>query len=161
LHGSGHDCPTDAFEPSTTTCTGTSNGGACDDTDKCSGTANTCVDKFKPATSVCRADAGECDVAELCTGSSGACPADAKAECSVVTDSSLCPFDVDANACGGGEQFRLVFTPDVQKWPAFKLIDQPGTFYGAIVSGHRSRFRRDHVPFVRRRGGRRCTCTTR
>jgi hypothetical protein len=75
--GSSTTCPANAFQPSTTTCVGTSNGGPCDATDSCSGTANTCVDGFKSSTTICRASAGQCDVAESCTGSSGACPADA------------------------------------------------------------------------------------
>jgi hypothetical protein len=135
--GTSGACPADEFAPSSTTCTGTSNGGPCDATDHCSGTADACLDEYEPNTTLCRADAGECDVAEYCTGSSGACPADAKAECSVVTSSALCPFDVDATACGGGDQFRLVFTPDVQSWPAYKISSSnPGqTYYNAVVNG--------------------------
>jgi hypothetical protein len=74
--GTGGACPPDAFEPSTTGCTGTSQGGACDSDDHCSGIGNTCVDVFSAATVVCRPDAGECDVEERCTGTSGACPGD-------------------------------------------------------------------------------------
>jgi len=135
--GSSGSCPDDAFAASTTTCTGTSNGGPCDATDTCSGTSAECVDRYEPSTHVCRPDAGECDEAETCSGTSGSCPSDAKAECAVVTSSSLCPFDVDANACGGGDQFRLVFTPDVQLWPASKLSSSnPGqTYYNAVVTG--------------------------
>jgi hypothetical protein len=67
-----------AFASSETTCTGTSNGGPCDDTsDRCSGTANTCVDRF--LTTMCRRTAGECDAAEVCTGTTGSCPPDAAA----------------------------------------------------------------------------------
>jgi len=73
--GSSNNCPADGFSPSTTTCTGTSNGGACDGTDSCDGSGH-CVDGYKPATTTCRASTGACDVAESCTGSSGACPVD-------------------------------------------------------------------------------------
>src|SRR5207247_4045492 len=65
-----HACATTA-----SVCSGASNGGDCDATDHCSGTANTCVDEYKASSFVCRASAGQCDVAETCTGSSGACPA--------------------------------------------------------------------------------------
>src|SRR5439155_75556 len=77
--GSSGACPADAFAPSTTSCTGSSNGDACDNDagDHCSGTANSCVDAFRPAAFTCRAPNGQCDVAETCTGTSGACPADA------------------------------------------------------------------------------------
>src|SRR5205823_223331 len=74
--GNSGACPGDSFALSTTTCTGTSNGGVCDATDYCLGTANTCVDKYKASTYVCRDDAGQCDLAETCTGNSGVCPGD-------------------------------------------------------------------------------------
>ena len=37
-----------ASQSATTSCTGTSNGGACDGTDHCTGHGNTCVDVFQP-----------------------------------------------------------------------------------------------------------------
>ena len=73
--GTSATCPADGFQASTTSCVGTSSGGACDGTDSCDG-AGHCVDGYLAATSICRAAAGTCDVAESCTGSSGACPAD-------------------------------------------------------------------------------------
>src|SRR5258706_10929200 len=73
--GSSGACPANGFQPSTTSCVGTSNGGACDGSDSCNGSGS-CVDGFQPATTTCRPSAGQCDVAENCTGSSGACPAD-------------------------------------------------------------------------------------
>src|SRR2546422_6422770 len=74
--GTSGTCPTDSFASATTSCTGASEGGACDDdaADHCSGTSNTCVDAFEPATHTCRPSAGQCDVAEMCTGTSGTCP---------------------------------------------------------------------------------------
>src|SRR5262249_53617529 len=74
--GSSGSCPADVFASSTTSCTGASQGGTCDNdpADHCSGTANSCVDVYRAATFECRASAGQCDVAELCTGSSGTCP---------------------------------------------------------------------------------------
>jgi len=76
--GSSAACPADTFAASTQSCTGASQGGACDkdSADHCSGTANTCVDVFQGSTVVCRSGAGVCDVAESCTGSSAACPSD-------------------------------------------------------------------------------------
>jgi hypothetical protein len=95
---------------------------------------------------------GVCDAAESCTGLAGAaCPADAREPCAVVTDSQLCPFDVNPNkgecvdssgvpipgaycdpldgnpgcatgTCEQSGQFRLVFTPSPKDgWPAYKL----------------------------------------
>src|SRR5206468_516295 len=72
--GTSGACPANGFQPSTTACVGTSNGGACDGTDSCDG-AGTCVDGYLTATTTCRPSAGPCDVAESCTGTSGACPA--------------------------------------------------------------------------------------
>src|SRR5262245_5661816 len=102
--GSSGACPADAFQPATTPCTGTSNGGACDGTDSCKGGENTCVDGFQPATTICRASAGQCDVAESCTGSSGACPADAfqPATTACVGTSNGGPCD-GTDSCKGGE----------------------------------------------------------
>ena len=74
--GTSVTCPANGFASATTTCVGTSNGGACDGTDSCNG-AGACVDGFKSATTTCRPSAGQCDVAESCTGDSGACPPDA------------------------------------------------------------------------------------
>src|SRR6185436_16035121 len=46
--GTSGACPADGFASSTTHCTGTSQGGACDDdpADHCTGTSNSCVDVF-------------------------------------------------------------------------------------------------------------------
>ncbi len=73
--GTSAACPADGFASATTACVGASNGGDCDGTDSCLGSANTCVDGFQSSTTQCRAADGQCDVAESCTGSSGACPA--------------------------------------------------------------------------------------
>src|SRR5206468_840014 len=74
--GTSGTCPADGFEPTTTHCTGGSQGGACDNdaADHCSGTSNACVDVYQAATVTCRDSAGQCDVAERCTGTSGTCP---------------------------------------------------------------------------------------
>ena len=72
----GVDCPDDEFEPSTTSCVGTSNDGACDGPDSCLGGANTCVDGYTTG-NVCRPSEGQCDVAESCTGTESNCPVDA------------------------------------------------------------------------------------
>jgi cysteine-rich repeat protein len=104
--GGASTCPADGFASDTTTCTGTSNGDVCDDVDKCSGTANTCVDKFKPSSVECRADAGQCDVPESCTGTSGACPADqfepATTLCTGTSQGDVCDNDT-ADHCTGAD----------------------------------------------------------
>jgi hypothetical protein len=47
---------------------------------------------------------------------------------SAATDSSLCYYDRDPDTTG--QQFRLIFTPDMQAWPAFKLpTSNPGQFF--------------------------------
>lgn len=83
--GASGSCPVDAFQPDTTPCTGASQGDACDEdaSDRCSGTADVCVDAFRPATFVCRAGSGDpnssgftCDPDETCDGSTASCPAD-------------------------------------------------------------------------------------
>jgi len=104
--GSSGACPADAFANATVTCTGTSQGGLCDNdaADHCSGTANTCVDSFKAAGATCRGSAGQCDVAETCSGTSGACPADAFATASVTctgaSQGGLCDNDAGDHCSG-------------------------------------------------------------
>src|SRR5262245_37986081 len=93
--GTSADCPADGFAPSTTSCTGTSNGGACDGTDSCDG-AGHCKDGFLSSTTTCRAAAGECDVAESCTGTSGACPADG-----FKPETTSCTGTSNGGACDG------------------------------------------------------------
>ena len=127
--GASATCPANGFKPSTTVCR--SAAGVCDLTDYCPGNSANCPNAFKPSTAVCRASQGPCDAAENCTGSSAACPADAIVPCSLVTDSSLCTFDVDSSTTGS--QFRLILTPD-QSPSAWKLnASNPGQFYYNII----------------------------
>ena len=98
--GSSGACPADGFQPSTTPCVGTSNGGVCDGTDSCSGTANRCVDGYLPQTTICRTSAGVCDAAESCTGSSGACPGDGKVPATTTCRPKANGCDV-AESCDG------------------------------------------------------------
>src|SRR5205085_297509 len=88
--GTSGSCPADAFEPNSTPCSGSSQGGVCDDdaSDRCAGSSTACTDAYQLASVICRSDAGECDIAETCTGASGACPADA--------------FELNGTACTGG-----------------------------------------------------------
>jgi hypothetical protein len=53
---------------------------------------------------------------------------------SLVTDSSLCTYDLDPGGCNN---FRLIFTPDPQNWPCYKLTaSNPGqTFFNVFASG--------------------------
>lgn len=88
----GSACVDQGLEPATTSCTGASQGGACDDdaNDRCSGTADSCVDAFASASTTCRDSAGQCDVAEQCTGSSGQCPTDEHESPAVLCDGGAC-----------------------------------------------------------------------
>jgi hypothetical protein len=55
---------------------------------------------------------------------------------SAVTDSATphCQFDVDDEL--DGNQFRLLFTPDLKNWPAYKLAaSNPGQFFYNIFDG--------------------------
>lgn len=49
-----------------------------------------------------------------------------------VTDSSLCVFDRYPST--SDREFRLLFTPDVKQWPAYKLTaSNPGQFYYNVL----------------------------
>ncbi len=80
-----------------TACTGSSNGGACDTTDTCSG--GSCIDNYLSAAFVCRSSTGSCDITESCTGSSGACPGN-----SFVSAGTWCSSG--ANYCSGLNVYR-------------------------------------------------------
>jgi uncharacterized repeat protein (TIGR01451 family) len=88
--GTSGSCPADAFEAASTSCTGSSQGGVCDDdaADHCDGSSDSCIDEYEPSSVVCRSDAGECDIEETCTGASGSCPTDA--------------FESNGTPCTGG-----------------------------------------------------------
>ena len=97
--GVNAECPPDSFQPATTTCTGSSDGGACDGTDYCDG-FGACVDGYLDATNECRPSAGVCDQAESCDGLSADCPTDgfvSGGECRA--SAGVC--DV-AESCDGG-----------------------------------------------------------
>jgi len=94
--GSAGACPSDGFQPSSTACTGTSQGDSCDQdaSDRCLGSADTCVDAYQPAGYVCRGGSGDpnssgftCDPDETCNGTSGACPADTFASAGTICNS--------------------------------------------------------------------------
>jgi hypothetical protein len=141
-------------------------GDFCDVDELCTGNPDEAcpTDVFEPATTECRPDAGVCDAAEQCPGVPGdACPDDFKESCSVVTDSSLCSFDVSPEkgscvdidgaptgeacdvvdgdpACTTGTcvqsgQFRVLFTPSPRDgWPAYKLnASNPGQYFYNLV----------------------------
>jgi subtilisin-like proprotein convertase family protein len=74
--GNAATCPADAAQPAGTACGGAPNGD-CDAQDTCSGNVGasaTCVPRFLPSSTTCRAANGDCDVAENCTGSTTTCP---------------------------------------------------------------------------------------
>jgi len=56
-------------------------------------------------------------------------------ECAFVTDSELCPFDVEPGACEtDNPTFRVLFTPDVQNWVAYKQnATNPGQYYYNLI----------------------------
>jgi hypothetical protein len=95
-NGTTGACPANGFQPATTACVGASNGGPCDGTDSCIGNANTCVDGYKSATTICRPAVDDCDVAESCNGTTGACPNDlcAADETPCTSDDNSCTDDV-------------------------------------------------------------------
>ncbi len=127
-------CHDNGFKPASTHCTGSSQGGDCDNDakDHCTGTSNTCVDVFKPAGTACNDEGNPCTV-DQCSGTSGACQHTGPTSCSAVSDSSLCPFDVDNSAVG--DQFRLILTPD-QSASVYKLnASNPGQFYYNVFDG--------------------------
>ena len=78
--GTSGVCPDDAFASDTTPCTGTSQGGTCDNdpADHCSGTANTCVDVYKANGTSCD-DGLYCNGADTCAA--GACTTHAGDPC--------------------------------------------------------------------------------
>ena len=100
--GTSGACPADAFEPSTASCSGASQGGTCDNdpADHCTGASNNCVDVFQTAAFTCRGAAGICDAAEACTGTSGACPVDSKVPAGFQCRGSAGECDV-AETCNG------------------------------------------------------------
>jgi hypothetical protein len=56
---------------------------------------------------------------------------------SAVTDSATphCEFDVDDDL-SNGRQFRLLFTPDLKNWPAYKLTaSNPGQYFYNVFDG--------------------------
>src|SRR5204863_1417995 len=104
--GTSGACPADGFASASTSCTGASQGGVCDNdpADHCSGTGNSCVDVFHTASLTCRRSAGQCDVPETCTGASGACPVDgfasASTSCTGTSQGGVCDND-PADHCLG------------------------------------------------------------
>jgi hypothetical protein len=113
--GSGTQCTSDNNECTDDECDG---AGQCVNTID---TTNTCGSQ---TTTVCT-NPDFCDPNGVCQPNN--------VECAFVTSSSLCPFDVDPDACGPGntdDQFRLLFTPDVKNWIAYKHnASNPGQYY--------------------------------
>src|SRR5207253_45981 len=106
--GTSGACPANGFASASTSCTGASQGGACDNdaADHCTGTSNACVDAYQAATVTCRPSAGQCDVAEMCTGASGTCPADAfqsaTTHCMGTSQGGVCDDDPADHCTGTG-----------------------------------------------------------
>jgi len=152
--GANAACPADA--KSTALCR--ASAGECDVDDFCDGVSGDCpADEFQLAGFTCGDGTDtNCTDPDSCDGF-GACLTNNEA-CALVTDSSLCPFDVnpDQGVCVGGvaggsaclvgdpldacvvgsglcvpnSQFRVVFTPDGKIWPGYKLnASNPGQFF--------------------------------
>jgi hypothetical protein len=81
-----------------TTCGGVPNG-VCDAQNTCNA-SGTCIENYKPSSTVCRSSAGVCDVAEHCTGSSKTCPTDSFLPSGTVCRPSVGVCDVAENCTG-------------------------------------------------------------
>ena len=159
--GTNNNCPINGVQLSGIVCRP---GGVCDPEELCNGTDITCPsdtvsgdgDPCGDPTSNACTDPDTCDASGICQPNNQACAS--------VTDSALCLFDVEptkgvcvddtTSAIGSdcdpqtypgtgcpagqtcvGSQFRLLFTPDNQNWPAFKLnASNPGQYYYNLVS---------------------------
>ncbi|MCA9536252.1 MAG: hypothetical protein KC593_21350 [Myxococcales bacterium] len=84
--GSSASCPPDDVNAKNGVGCGGDPSGPCDAQDTCM--AGSCVSRYAPATTLCRASTNSCDVEELCTGSSTQCPSDVN---------SCCMSDADCN----------------------------------------------------------------
>ena len=108
----------DNFEPDTTICVGTNNGDLCDDdaADHCSGFDDTCIDEYRSAGFVCRADSGQCDVAELCDGASSSCPVDGfepnTTPCIGASQGATCDADLNDRCSGVDTSCVDAFQPN-------------------------------------------------
>jgi hypothetical protein len=75
--GSSATCPADGFADTSTSCTGISQDGACDNDayDNCSGTSLSCVDAFQAETVSCTgtSNGGACDGNDHCLGTANVC----------------------------------------------------------------------------------------
>src|SRR5207247_827724 len=69
-NGTDGACHDNGFKPVTASCTGTSQGGACDNDalDHCSGDSNACVDVFQPSGTACNGAPGQCEFQDTCNG---------------------------------------------------------------------------------------------
>lgn len=160
--GTSPACPADGFLPEGTICRPAAS--ACDVPESCTPEKKALCpsDHFKPEDSPCGdPTVTACSGADTCNRD-GQCLLNNEA-CALVTDSALCPFDVnlDKGTCVGGpqdgqgckignnrdacvrngglcvasNQFRLIFTPDVQNWVAYKLNgSNPGQFFYNLIA---------------------------
>src|SRR5262249_43608519 len=126
--GSSASCPADVFKASSVVCRGAA--GTCDSPENCTGSSASCpTDAVKPNDTACTSDGNRC-TRDVCDGVHTACQHPVTT-CSVVTDSSLCTFDVDGDTTGN--QFRLIYTPD-QSASIWKLNgSNPGQYYFNVI----------------------------
>ncbi len=106
--GTGSACPLNVFAPSSTPCSGASQGGECDDDpwDRCLGTADVCVDSFNPSSVLCgdQVALGPCDAPDTCNPGSGQCDRNPLPATTVCRAAGAGPFDLEcdrAEHCDG------------------------------------------------------------
>jgi hypothetical protein len=124
----------DAFQPSTTLCTGLSQGATCDNdpADHCSGNSTACVDAFQPSTTLCTGSSQgavcDDDGADHCSGTSTACVDAFQPSTTLCTGTSqggACDDDA-ADHCSGGNSLCLdVYEPSTTECRASGAVCDP------------------------------------
>jgi hypothetical protein len=146
-------CAADSFANATTVCNAGSgdpnlSGFICDPDELCTGNPDVAcpADSFESDTTVCRSDAGVCDVGDFCAGiPDESCGPDVKEACALVTDSGLCPFDINPDK---GLCLDLAGFPSTDPPTACDLSDgDPGCSAGTCAPS--SEFRLAFTPSPR------------
>ena len=134
----GIECTTDACSSGTCAHTNKAAGVACgsptssdcDNADTCDG-AGACQPNYVAADTPCTDEGNPC-TSDQCDGA-GECQHTGPNACSAVTNSSLCPFDVDTST--DVSDFRLIFTPDLSATVSKLNASNPGQFYYNVFDG--------------------------
>ena len=134
--GTSVDCPVDELKPAHTECRGTY-GNECDVAEVCSGTSVDCpVDGFASYGTLC-GDAPDfaCEAQDICDGSSDTCIPNPEplVACGVIGKGDGCELNICDSE--GPSDFKLLFTPDLPNWVAYKLnASNPGQLFYTLVS---------------------------